>query len=155
MHPAVARTLGAFVICFGSFAIAPAPSLAEVWPERGVKIITSFPAGTGGDLSARLYAERLALRWGKSVIVEKKPGADGILAVTAVIGIRDNHTLLYTNGGPVTTNAFNHDNLPYHPVRDLIPISSGADVSIAVSIPASLKIDLLASFDSTRSGTTR
>ena len=145
MHSAVARTLGAVVVCFGSFAIAPSPSLAEVWPERGVKIITSFPAGTGGDLSARLYAERLTLRWGKPVIVENKPGADGILAVTAAIGIRDNHTLLYTNGGPVTTNAFNHDNLPY-PVRDLIPISSGADVSIAVSIPASLKIDSLAGF---------
>ena len=146
MHPAVARTLGAVVVCVGSFAIASSPSPAEVWPERGVKIITSFPAGTGGDLSARLYAERLALRWGKSVIVENKPGADGILAVTAVIGMRDNHTLLYTNGGPVTTNAFNHDNLPYDPVRDLIPISSGADVSIAVSIPASLKVDSLAAF---------
>jgi tripartite-type tricarboxylate transporter receptor subunit TctC len=146
MRAMVARTLGAFVVCFGSLAIAPSPSLAEIWPERGVKIITSFPAGTGGDLSARLYAERLALRWGKPVIVENKPGADGILAVTAVIGMRDNHTLLYINGGPVTTNALNHDNLPYDPVRDLIPISSGADVSIAVSIPASLKVDSLVSF---------
>jgi tripartite-type tricarboxylate transporter receptor subunit TctC len=146
MHSIAAGTLGAFVVCLGNFAIAPSPSLAEVWPERGVKIITSFPAGSGGDLSARLYAERLTLRWGKPVIVENKPGADGILAVTAVIGMRDNHTLLYTNGGPVTTNAFNHDNLPYDPVRDLIPISSGADVAIAVSIPASLKIDSLAGF---------
>jgi tripartite-type tricarboxylate transporter receptor subunit TctC len=146
MHSTVARALGALVVCFGSFATALSPALAEVWPERGVKIITSFPAGTGGDLSARLYAERLALRWGKPVIVENKPGADGILAVTAVIGARDNHTLLYTNGGPVTTNGFNHDKLPYDPVRDLIPISSGADVSIAVSIPASLKIDSLADF---------
>ena len=146
MHSTVARALGAFVVCFGSFATALSPALAEVWPERGVKIITSFPAGTGGDLSARLYAERLALRWGKPVIVENKPGADGILAVTAVIGARDNHTLLYTNGGPVTTNGFNHDKLPYDPVRDLIPISSGADVSIAVSIPTSLKIDSLSDF---------
>jgi tripartite-type tricarboxylate transporter receptor subunit TctC len=120
MHSTVARALGAFVVCFGSFATALSPALAEVWPQRGVKIITSFPAGTGGDLSARLYAERLALRWGKPVIVENKPGADGILAVTAVIGARDNHTLLYTNGGPVTTNGFNHDKLPYDPVRDLI-----------------------------------
>ena len=77
MHSTVARALGAFVVCFGS-ATALSPALAEVWPERGVKIITSFPAGTGGDLSARLYAERLALRWGKPVIVENKPGADEI-----------------------------------------------------------------------------
>ena len=146
MHSTVVRALGAFVLYFGSFATAPSPSQAESWPERSVKIITSFPAGTGGDLSARFYAERLALRWGKPVIIENKPGADGILAVTAVIGMRDNHTLLYTNGGPVTTNAFNHDNLPYDPMRDLIPISSGADVSIAVTIPAPLKIDSLADF---------
>jgi tripartite-type tricarboxylate transporter receptor subunit TctC len=146
MHPAATTALRAFVACFASLIIAPTPSLAENWPERSVKIITSFPAGTGGDLSARLYAERLALRWGKPVIVENKPGADGILAVTAVVGGRDGHTLLYTNGGPVTTNAISHDKLPYDPSRDLIPISSGADVSIAVSIPASLKIDTLADF---------
>jgi tripartite-type tricarboxylate transporter receptor subunit TctC len=146
MHWTAITALGAFALCFGSFAAAPSPSRAESWPERSVRIITSFPAGTGGDLSARLYAERLALRWGKPVIVENKPGADGILAVTAVIGARDNHTLLYTNGGPITTNAFSHDKLPYDAVHDLVPISSGADVSIAVSIPASLKIDSLAEF---------
>jgi tripartite-type tricarboxylate transporter receptor subunit TctC len=146
MYPAVTRTLGAFVTCFAGLVMAPAPLLSQSWPERSVKIITSFPAGTGGDLSARLYAERLTLRWGKPVIVENKPGADGILAVTAAIGARDDHTLLYTNGGPVTTNAVSHDKLPYDPSRDLIPISSGADVSIAVSIPASLKIDTLPDF---------
>src|SRR5258708_33054900 len=123
MPSAVARTLGAVVVCFGSFAIAPSPSLAEAWPERGVKIITSFPAGTGGDLSARLYAERLTLRWGKPVIVENKAGADGILAGTAVIGIRHNHTLLYTHGGPVPSNRLEHDNFPYGPVLQLIPQS--------------------------------
>ena len=122
------------------------PAQAESWPERNVRIITPFPAGAGGDISARLYAERLTQRWGKPVIVENKPGADGILAVTAVIGARDNHTLLYTNGGPITTNAFSHDKLPYDAARDLEPISSGADVSIAVSVPASLKIDSLADF---------
>ena len=116
---------------------------------RNVRIITSFPAGTGGDISARLYAERLTQRWGKPVIVENKPGAELSLAVMAVIGARDNHTLLFTNGGPITTNAFSHEKLPYDAARDLRPISSGADVSIAVSVPASLKIQLLASLSRT------
>ena len=142
-----ARTVAALVaIAAFAPAFAATPALAEGWPERTVRIITSFPAGTGGDISARLYAERLAQRWGKPVIIENRPGADGILAVTAVIGARDNHTLLYTNGGPITTNAFSHEKLPYDAARDLIPISSGADVSIAVSVPASLKIDSLAGF---------
>ena len=138
--------LRALTACAGAFAIMPSPIHAEVWPERNVRIVTSFPAGTGGDISARLYAKRLTQRWDKPVIVENKPGADGILAVMAVLGARDSHTLLYTNDGPITTNAFNHEKLPYDAARELVPISSGADVSIAVSVPASLKIESLADF---------
>ena len=129
-----------------AMAITPTALLAEAWPQRRVRIITPFPAGTGADISARLFAERLALRWERAVIVENKPGADGIIAVTAVIGAHDGHTLLYTNGGPVTANLFTHDKLPYDPVRDLAPISSAADVAIGISVPASLNIGTLAEF---------
>jgi tripartite-type tricarboxylate transporter receptor subunit TctC len=129
-----------------AMAITPTALLAEAWPQRSVRIITPFPAGTGADISARLFAERLALRWERAVIVENKPGADGIIAVTAVIGAHDGHTLLYTNGGPVTANLFTHDKLPYDPVRDLAPISSAADVAIGISVPASLNIGTLAEF---------
>ena len=129
-----------------AMTIAPTALLAEAWPQRSVRIVTPFPAGTGADISARLFAERLALRWERAVIVENKPGADGIIAVTAVIGAHDGHTLLYTNGGPVTANLFTHDKLPYDPVRDLAPISSAADVAIGISVPASLNIGTLAEF---------
>ena len=127
-------------------AILPTASFAEAWPQRNVRIITPFPAGTGADISARLFAERLALRWEKPVIVENKPGADGIFAVTAVVGARDGHTLLYTNGGPVTANPFTHDKLPYDAARDLSPISSAADVAIAISVPSSLNLGTIAEF---------
>ena len=127
-------------------AIVPTSSLAETWPQRSVRIITPFPVGTGADISARLFAERLALRWEKPVIVENKPGADGIIAVTAVVGAHDGHTLLYTNGGPVTANPFTHEKLPYDPGRDLTPISSAADIAVGISVPSSLNISTLAEF---------
>src|SRR4051812_11781046 len=127
-------------------AIVPTSSLAETWPQRNVRIITPFPAGTGADISARLFAERLAFRWKKPVIVKNKPEADGIFAVTAVVGAHDGHTLLNTNGGPVTANPFTHDKLPYDAVRDLSPISSAADVAIAVSVPSSLNLGTIAEF---------
>ena len=149
MYAKAATALRALMIFVGTLTVTSSSSRADNWPERNVRIITSFPAGTGGDISARLYAERLTQRWGKPVIVENKPGADEILAVMAVIGARDNHTLLFTNGGPITTNAFSHEKLPYDAARDLRPISSGADVSIAVSVPASLKIESLASLSRT------
>ena len=134
-------------VAIALFSVATPPTAqADDWPLRVVRIITSFPVGTGADVSARLYAERLASRWGKSVIVENRPGADGIIAVTAFIGARDEHTLLYINGGPVTTNPFTHHTLPYDPAGDLVPISSGANVFVGISTPASLPVSTLAEF---------
>ena len=75
-----------------------------------------------------------------------KPGSDGILAVTAFLGARDEHTILLTNGGPLTSNPFKHDKLPYDPINDFVPISSAADALVAVSAPTSLQVDSLASF---------
>lgn len=131
------------VVMGGAMALS---ARAADWPLRPVRIVTSFPVGSGGDVSARLYAEGLGTRWGKPVVVENKPGADGIIAVTAFLNARDEHTLLYINGGPVTTNPFSHDKLPYDPAADLLPISSGADVFIALSAPASMNIDSLTGF---------
>ncbi len=120
---------------------------AQSWPSQTVRIITPFPAGTGGDITLRPYAEGLSKRWGKPVIVENRPGADGILAVNAVLSAGDNHTLLYTNGGPLTSNPLVHGSkLSYDPARDLVPISSGADAFIAISVPASTNVRSLAEF---------
>jgi tripartite-type tricarboxylate transporter receptor subunit TctC len=124
----------------------PSSAATPAWPERPVRVLTPFPAGTGADIAARLYAERLSARWGKPVIVENRPGADGILAVSAVVNAHDGHTLLFTNGGPLTANLFNHDKLPYDPDRDLLPISTGVDVTVALSVPAALKINSLSDF---------
>lgn len=133
-------------IAFGLMGIADWPAHAGTWPQRDVRIITPFPPGTGGDFSARLFAEKLAVRWGRPVIVENKPGADGILAVGAFVGANDDHTLLFTNGGPFTSNPFSHDKLPYDAARDALPISSASEAIISLAVPASLEIRSLSDF---------
>src|SRR5689334_5130514 len=117
---AVRSVLALSTIAFCLMGIADWAALADAWPQRNVRIITPFPSGTGGDISARLFAEKLAARWGRPVIIENKPGADGILAVGAFVGANDDHTLLFTNGGPFTSNPFSHDKLPYDAVRDAV-----------------------------------
>ncbi|HTG07492.1 MAG TPA: tripartite tricarboxylate transporter substrate binding protein [Bradyrhizobium sp.] len=134
------------LLAVGQIVLEPAPARAGDWPQGTVRIITPFPAGTGADLAARIFAERLTSRWGKPVVVENKPGGDGILAVTAFLGTQDEHTIILMNGGPLTSNPFSHDKLPYDPVNDFVPISSAADVLVAVSAPASLQVDSLANF---------
>ncbi len=123
-----------------------APASAQSWPTQTVKIITPFPPGSGGDVTARPLAERLSKRWGKPVIVENRPGADGIIAVTAALNSTDGHTLLYTNGGPLTSNLISHaGSLPYDP-NDLLPVAGAADVYVAIGVPASLSINSLTAF---------
>src|ERR1041385_6005220 len=134
-------TLG-LVFCAALITGAPAAD----WPQRPVRIITSFPVGTGGDIAARLYADRLVERWHKPVVVENRPGADGILAVTAGIGAQDSHTLVFVNGGPATSNRFSPDKLPYDADTDLQPISMGVEATVVASVPTSLKIGSTADF---------
>ncbi|MCK1713177.1 ABC transporter substrate-binding protein, partial [Bradyrhizobium sp. 143] len=50
----------------------PTPARAD-WPERPVKLIVAFPAGSANDAAARIFADALGKRWGKPVIVEDKP----------------------------------------------------------------------------------
>ena len=58
-------------------ALAQVP--AQAWPQRTVHLIVPFGAGSATDVTARLFADRLAKRWGQSVVVENRPGADSIL----------------------------------------------------------------------------
>ena len=76
------RSLAAALVA--ALALSPAPSTAEAWPQRTVRIIVPLPAGSGTDIAARWCAERLAARWGKPVIVENRQGSDGIPAVMGV-----------------------------------------------------------------------
>jgi tripartite-type tricarboxylate transporter receptor subunit TctC len=113
------------------------------WPLRTVRLIVPLSPGTGTDVTARLYAEKLSARWGKPVVVENKPGPDGLAAVNALVTANDDHTLLYSFGGPVTINPMLYDKLPYDPERDLVPIVSGSDSFLAIAVNAALNINSL------------
>ena len=84
------RNIIAFTIALaGVSANATSPCLAgDDWPMRAVKIIVPFAAGSANDVSARLYADGLAKRWSKAVIVENKPGADAIVGGGAFANAR-------------------------------------------------------------------
>jgi tripartite-type tricarboxylate transporter receptor subunit TctC len=108
---------------------------APNWPQRGVKFVLPLGPGAGVDIGARLFAERLATRWGKPVVVENRPGGDGMVAINAVISANDDHTLLFTPTSSFIAHPYVHEKVPYD-AKDLIPIVRVSNTLVVVAVPA-------------------
>ncbi len=133
----------AFLTCAAATSPAQAQAQAQSWPQRTVRFIVPLPPGSGMDLSARVIAERLQPKWGQSIVVENRQGADGIPAVTSFFSARDNHTFLFSFGGIITFNHLLHEKLPYDP-KELVPLTPVIDNFLGVSVTAQLKVNTLA-----------
>ena len=105
----------------------------------GVRVRFFSVTARAADVAARLYAERLSPRWKRPVVVENRPGAEGLNGVTALAGLRDDHVLLFSPAAPISVFPFIHEALAYDPVRDLVPISSAIDTFGSVAVTGSLK----------------
>jgi tripartite-type tricarboxylate transporter receptor subunit TctC len=116
---------------------------AAAWPDRPVRVITPAAAG-GSDAVARALAGALARRWDKPVVVENRPGADGMIAAKQFLAARDGHTLLYTPPGLMTVVPLMHAAVPYDPDRDFSPISLVVDNHLALAAAPSLGATSLA-----------
>jgi tripartite-type tricarboxylate transporter receptor subunit TctC len=119
---------------------------AQTYPQRAVKFILPFGPAAGVDITARLLGEKLATRWGKPVVVENRPGGDGLVAITAFTSANDDHTLLFVPASTFTAHPYAHEKLPYDAERDLLPITSVTTIVIALSAPASLNVKTLGEF---------
>lgn len=97
---------------------------ANSYPNKLIKFVVSFPAGSATDIAARLIAPQLTKITGQPVIVENKGGASGILACEAVAkSPPDGYTLLVTTGTTHSANPSLFKKLPYDPVKDFSPIT--------------------------------
>ncbi len=112
------------------------------WPTRPVRFILTLGAGSGSDIGARLLADRLSQRWGQPVVVENRPGGDGLVAINAFVTAHDDHVLLFAPSSSFTAHPFLHDNLPYQP-SDLVPITRVSNTIITISVPSSLNVGSL------------
>jgi tripartite-type tricarboxylate transporter receptor subunit TctC len=109
-------------------------AIAQTFPTRTVRIIVPFSAGGANDGVARAVAERLAKKWGQSVVVENRPGGATTIGTRAVIDSEpDGHTLLFTSSStfvvtPHTTK------ITFDPMKDLEPIIMAASIAPAMAI---------------------
>jgi tripartite-type tricarboxylate transporter receptor subunit TctC len=123
-------------------AVTLPPATAQNWPQRTVRLILPLGAGSGVDLGSRLLADKLSPKWGQPVIIENRPGGDGVLALGVFAKAHDDHVLLASPTSSFTAHPFLYENLPYKP-SDLNPIVRISNTTVAISVPTALGINSL------------
>ena len=112
------------VILSVSAIVAAGHAAAQTnYPEKPIRIIVGFPAGSSPDITARHLGQKLAESWAKSVVVDNVPGAAGNIAAERVAkAVPDGYTLALAVNAQVIINPSLYK-LPYDPVRDFAPVS--------------------------------
>ena len=127
--------LAACVLAFGGLTATLAQ--AQDFPTRPVRILTPFPAGAGPEAVVRVLAEKLQKKWGKPVVVENKPGANGFLAIDAFRrGATDGHDLIQLDNVHLVAYPHLFKKLPYDPVKDFDPVTPLFRTYFFVGVPA-------------------
>lgn len=121
---------------------------AQDYPTRPIKMVVGLPAGSGLDFVSRVIAEKLRDALGQPVVVDNRPGADGIIAARYVAASApDGYTLLEATSGQMTITPLLHTVL-YDPLRDFAPIALVARWPLALvvtpDVPAGTVQELVA-----------
>ena len=117
-------------------SLAPA-AFAQAFPDKPIKFVVPFTAGSGTDIVARTVAEPMSRALGQPIVVENKPGAGGTLGAAQVAkSAPDGYTLLVHSAGHVANPAI-YNNLPYDTAKDLVGITPLASLpNVLIVSPA-------------------
>jgi tripartite-type tricarboxylate transporter receptor subunit TctC len=142
----IPRALFAFALSLAAvYAILPTIAFAQSWPQRTVKFVIPLGPGSGVDITARLFADKLSAKWGQPVVVENRPGGDAVVAITSVIGAHDDHVLLFAPASTFTAHPLLHAKMPYD-IDELVPIAQVTNTLIGIAVPTSLNVGTLKEF---------
>jgi tripartite-type tricarboxylate transporter receptor subunit TctC len=117
------------------------------WPNKPLKLVVGFPAGSTPDLMARTLAEPLSQALGQPVVVENKVGAGGNIAADQVARATDDHTLGLMINGNLTIAKILNPATTYDPLKDLQPVSLIAVSPLVLAVPVATAASGKAFFD--------
>ncbi len=129
---------------FGSVSIAQAQS---AYPNKPIKFVVPYSAGGLPDTVARIFAQRLSDRLGQSVVVDNKPGANGVVAAQVLASSpKDGYTFLVTDGSMFSINPAIYKNLGYDYKRDFMPMSLAARAPLYLAVHPKVPANTLQEF---------
>lgn len=129
------------VVACAALTMTMAATIAADYPERPIRILTPFSAGSTTDQVARPLAARLTAAWGQPVVVDNRTGAGGSIAAEIVAKSNpDGHTLLIGATGPNAVNPSLIKSLPYDSQRAFAAITLTATNNLLLTVPLSLPV---------------
>jgi tripartite-type tricarboxylate transporter receptor subunit TctC len=128
----IMRACGALVL-----ALWTVLAFAQGYPNRPVKIIVPFTAGSATDILGRTIAQKLTEAWGQPVVIENRPGAGGTIGAGVVAhSPPDGYTLLVHSAAQAVNPAI-YPTLPYDTVKDFVEVATlGGQPNVLVVAPA-------------------
>lgn len=125
----------ALVLCAWSLMPTLVNAQADAYPTKPVTMVVAFAPGQSGDILARMFAESLGKQWGKSVVIENRPGAGGALGSQTVMRApADGYTLLMGSSGPMSIVP-HLSKVGYDPRKDFTPVMAAAGAPMALVVP--------------------
>ena len=135
------RRIATAVLASVLLSAGTASAETNYYPDRAVKIEVGYAAGGPLDVVARLIGDKLAQIWGKTVVVENVSGASGNIAADRVAkAVPDGYTLLLASNMNIAVNPKLYKNMPFDPVKDLMPITQVAYSPNILVVPNDLPV---------------
>ena len=133
-------TTASSCIALGLLASAAMPALAQSnYPERPIRLIVPFAAGSATDTSARIYGVQLATQMGQPMIVDNLAGAGGAIGMQALVKTKpDGYAIAYAGAGPLAINRSITPNLPYDVEKEVQAISQAITSPLLLAVTPTL-----------------
>lgn len=99
-------------------------AISQTFPAKPLRFVIPYPPGGASDVTARLIGAKMSEAWGQQVVIDNRPGANGIIALEFVAkSAPDGYTILMANVGPNAINPVVYSKLPYDAVKDFAPVT--------------------------------
>jgi tripartite-type tricarboxylate transporter receptor subunit TctC len=128
-------------------ALAGAFAQAQPFPNRTVTLVVPYAPGGLPDTVARVVGQKLADKWGQPVVIENKPGGNGVVAAQYLASRpNDGYTLMVTDGTMFAVNPYTYKSLPYDPQKDFTFINLTARAPLFLAVHPSVAASTLPEF---------
>ena len=118
------RSFAASVLAAACIAAGCVGVAAQTYPAKPIRFVIPYPPGGASDVTARIIGARMTEAWSQQVLIDNRPGANGIIALELVAkSAPDGYTILMANVGPNAINPVVYSKLPYDAVRDFAPVT--------------------------------